>query len=47
MPLYASKGLYLTAALYGVYLLMAAWGLRVFLREMREVGQGEMIQLDD
>jgi nicotinamide mononucleotide transporter len=30
VPLYASRGLYVTSALYGVFLLMAIWGLRNF-----------------
>lgn len=42
--LYASRGLYLTAVLYAVFLLMCAAGLRVWLRSMRaggaEVGVG-------
>lgn len=31
VPLYASRGLFVTSALYAVFLLMAIWGLRNFL----------------
>lgn len=36
--LYASRGLYLTAVLYAVFLLMCLAGLRVWLRAMRSGG---------
>ena len=38
--LYSSRGLYLTAVLYAVFLLMCVAGLRVWLRAMREGGRG-------
>lgn len=39
VPLYASRGLYLTSALYFVFLLMSIYGLLNFLRIYREQHQ--------
>jgi nicotinamide mononucleotide transporter len=41
IPLYIYKGLWLTSALYGVFLLLCIFGLREWMREMSSAVQAE------